>query len=161
MKKITTILCSLAFMISGIMMAWQEVNPVVVTPTQDVAAATPIYIPTFNPTQLPLDVQMSLGIAQSKDTVRIVEHDTVQVTKIKWRKAPAPNPVVEVRHDTLYYIATQVGNKEGPSYQGDAVYEVHKVSDINHVTPNSPDIPGVTQDPPDINTSAECVCGSH
>lgn len=63
-----------------------------------------------------------------------------QVIKVKWRKVPVPGPVVR---DTVqvptYYLATQVGNKEGPTGECISVYEVHKVDEICSGTTNSSD----------------------
>lgn len=53
------------------------------------------------------------------------------VTKVKWKRGSAPPPVIR---DTVevpkYYLATQVGNKEGPSGECIRVYEVHEVDEI-------------------------------
>ena len=55
-----------------------------------------------------------------------------QVTKVKWRKGAAPKPII--MRDTIkvpvYYLATQVGNKEGPTGESISIYEVHKVDEI-------------------------------
>lgn len=63
-----------------------------------------------------------------------------QVVKVKWRKVPVPGPVVR---DTIrvptYYLATQVGNKEGPTGECISVYEVHKVDEICSGITNSSD----------------------
>ena len=82
------------------------------------------------------------------DTVYITKTDTIkeQVTKVKVKKVPVPSNVVEVnvsptRIDTIqvpvYYLATQVGNKEGPTGECISVYEVHKVDEICPETTNS------------------------
>lgn len=63
-----------------------------------------------------------------------------QVVKVKWRKVPVPGPVVR---DTVlvptYYLATRVGNKEGPTGECVSVYEVHKVDEICSGITNSSD----------------------
>lgn len=137
MRKVTTILCSIAFMISGIMLATANDSS-----SKDgyktLAAAVPmsqqLYANTINPLNLSEDLVRDLAKQKGvQDTVYITKTDTIkeQVTKVKWRKAPAPAPVAP---DTIlvpvYYLATQVGNKEGPTGECISVYEVHKVDEI-------------------------------
>lgn len=145
MKKLTTILCSLAFMVSGIMMAL-HIDPKAPSIGHGLSAeASPVFIPVFDKTAMPLDLQLGIK-GDNPDTVYVTKHDTVQVVTTKWRKAPAPKPVIQVRTDTVYYLATQVGNKEGPSEEGGAIYEVHKVDNINPVN-TTPGVQHVTEEP--------------
>lgn len=75
------------------------------------------------------------------DTVYITKTDTIkeQVTKVKWQKAPAPKPIVvrDTIREAHYYLATQVGNKEGPTGECISVYEVHEVDKICPENTNS------------------------
>lgn len=75
------------------------------------------------------------------DTVCITKTDTIieQVTKVKWRTAPAPEPIIvrDTIREAHYYLATQVGNKESPTDECISVYEVHKVDEICPETTNS------------------------
>ena len=76
------------------------------------------------------------------DTVYITKTDTIkqQVTKVKVKKVPVPSNVMEInvtansRTDTIqvpvYYLATQVGNKEGPNNECIPIYELRKVDEI-------------------------------
>lgn len=87
-----------------------------------------------NTIQLPQDLLLDLAKKGVRDTVFITNTDTIkeQVTKVKWRKAPAPKPIVvrDTIRETHYYLATQVGNKEGPTGECIPIYEVHKVDEI-------------------------------
>lgn len=113
------------------------------------AATIPSYMPTFPVIQAEADTlniseDLLRDLAKRKgvlDTVFVTKTDTIkeQVTKVKWKKVPVPSPVIEVnvessRTDTIqvpvYYLATQVGNKEGPTGECMSVYEVHKVDEI-------------------------------
>lgn len=111
--------------------------------------------PVFDCQNLPLDLQLGQDNA-SKDTSNVTKNDVSsgvidslenrikilerrkQVTKVKWKTAPAPPPVVKEKimkvQDTIvvpvYYLATQVGNKERPTGKCISVYEVHQVDEI-------------------------------
>ena len=136
-------------MISGIMMAItaSDKSTSYNTGYNTVAAATrptDVYtypVKTANPvlydTKLDIPDDLLRDIASQKgfvDTVYVTNTDTIikQVTKVKWRQAPVPDPIVQT--DTIqvpvYYLAPQVGNKEGPTEQCISVYEVHKVDEI-------------------------------
>jgi len=149
MRKVTTILCSIAFMISGIMMAISASDPSPGTSYKTMAAATmsPEYVPIFPvaqrdtstldiPDDLVRDIAKQRGI---QDTVYITKTDTVPVTKVKWCRGPAPDPVVirDTIRETHYYLATQIGTKEGPMDECIPIYEVHKVDEICPETINS------------------------
>ena len=97
---------------------------------------------------LPQDLSLDLakkGLSASEQTTedanvatidslnrRISELErTRQVTKVKWKKAPAPPPVApDTIRVPVYYLATQVGNKESPTGECISIYEVHKVDEI-------------------------------
>jgi hypothetical protein len=138
-------------MISGIMMAITASDPSPGTSYKTISAATlpQSYIPTYpvlkcDTGMLDLSEDLVRDLAKRKgvlDTVYITKTDTIkeQVTKIKWRKAPVPSPVVvrDTIVETHYYIAKQVGMKEGPKDECIPVYEVHKVDEICPETINS------------------------
>ena len=144
MRKVTTIICSIAFMISGIMMALTASDPSPGTGYKTMAAATipQTYAPTFS--MLPCDTglfdipeDLVRDLAKRKgllDTVYVTKTDTIreEVTKVKWRKVPAPAPIIvrDTIREAHYYLATQVGMKEGPTDQCIPIYEVHKVDEI-------------------------------
>ena len=149
MRKITSIICSIAFMISGVMMALTASDPSPGTGYKTIAAATvahpqtpfPVLVDT-NVIDIPED--LLIDFAKKKgvlDTVYITKTDTVieQVTKVKWRRAAAPKPIVirDTIREAHYYLATQVGNKEGPTDKCISVYEVHEVDKICPETTNS------------------------
>ena len=142
-------------MISGIMMAITATNNSSSKSYKAIQAST---LPKYTMPQLPtmatdtgtIDLSEDLvrDLAKKKgvlDTVYITKTDTVkeQVTKVKWRKATVASPVMEInvtktRTDTIhvpvYYLATQVGNKEGPNNECIPIYELRKVDEL---CPNS------------------------
>ena len=157
MRKVTSILCSIAFAISGIMMAVTASDPSPGSGYKTLSAATLPYLrlPSADtgtiaypiiPQDLLLDLAKKKGLNTTEQTSVGVDSATVdslkqrivdleqrrQVTKVKWRRAPALKPIV--KSDTIrvpvYYLATQVGNKEGPTGECISVYEVHKVDKI-------------------------------
>lgn len=143
MNKIVTIITALAFAFSGAMLALTGTDPSPGTGYKTVAATTvqmpPLKFPSISLDTNTVDVPEDLvrDLAKKKgvlDTVYITKTDTIkeQVTKVKWRKAPAPKPIVvrDTIREAHYYLATQVGNKEGPTDQCISIYEVHKVDEI-------------------------------
>lgn len=128
-------------------MAITATDPSPGTSYKEMAAATmpQVYLPALEvhgTPDLPLDVLKDLAKQKGVlDTVYITKTDTVieQVTKVKWRKAPAPKPVVvrDTIRETHYYLAKQVGNKEGPTGNCITVYEVNEVDEICPENPNS------------------------
>lgn len=153
MRKITTILCSIAFMVSGIMMAITASDPSPGTGYKAMSAATHnMYLPTIQDTcTIDLSEDLVRDLAKKKgvlDTVFITKTDTIkeQVTKVKVKKVPVPSNIMEInvsstRTDTIqvpvYYLATQVGNKEGPTGECISVYHVRKVDEICPDSTNS------------------------
>ena len=152
MRKFTSIICSVAFMISGVMMALTAGDPSPGnTGYKTMAAATVTQYPTVTfpvtsadtgivdiPEDLVRDLAKRKGVL---DTVYVTTTDTIkeQVTKVKWLKAAAPKPIVirDTIREAHYYLATQVGNKEGPTGGCISVYEVHEVDEICPETTNS------------------------
>jgi hypothetical protein len=135
-------------MISGIMMAITASDPSPGTGYKTMSAAT---LPKIYPTPIvvqdtgTIDLSEDLvrDLAKRKgvlDTVYITKTDTIkeQVTKVKVKKVPVPSNIMELNvtartdtvHVPVYYLATQVGNKEGPKDECISVYEVHKVDEI-------------------------------
>ena len=156
MKKILSILCSFAFALSGVMMAITVSDPSPSTGYKSMSAAT-MPVLTYNatadtcPITLPQDLLLDLAkknkdLTAAEQTIptrdsavvdslkqRICELESKgPVTKVKWRRAPAPKPIVlrDTIREAHYYLATQVGNKEGPTGECISVYEVHKVDEI-------------------------------
>ena len=135
-------------MISGIMMALHASDPSPQTGYKTIAASTmpKVYTSVYevkDTGQLDLSEDFVRSLAKQKgvlDTVFITKTDTIkeQVTKVKVKKVPVPSNVMEInvqaRTDTIqvpvYYLATQVGSKEGPTGECISVYEVHKVDEI-------------------------------
>lgn len=99
MKKLTTFLCSLAFLLAGIQMSKHTESPP--DSYNTVSAAT---------LKLPLDVQLDLN-KRLTDTIRVEIHDTVQVTNTKYVRVSSP----ENTTDTLYLPMVIPGHMEGAS----------------------------------------------
>lgn len=160
MRKITSIVCCICFALFGKYLANVASDQSPGTGYNTIAAATPTETQAFMPKvftydrpitafdvesgQYDLPDDLVRDIARSKglsDTVYITKTDTIreQVTKIRWRDGPAPPPVVvrDTIREAHYYIATQVGMKEGPTDECIPVYEVHKVDEICPETNNS------------------------
>lgn len=150
MKKFTSLLCCLLFAIAGIGIASTASDPSPGTGYKTAAAATmqPLVLPTglqYNVTdngQFDLSEEFVRTLAKEKgvlDTCYVYNTDTIEKVITKWRKVPAPPP--EIVRDTIreayYYIATQVGNKEGPTGECIPIYEVHQVDEICTDNPNS------------------------
>lgn len=142
MKRLMTIICSLAFAVYGIAIALTPETST--TGYKSMYAATTDYVyPTIDLSkmQIPKDLSLDLAKKKASDTVYITKTDTVpkQVTMVKWRQAPAPDPIVvrDTIWETRYYLAKQVGNKEGPTEQCIPVYEVHKVNELCPENTNS------------------------
>lgn len=104
MKRLTTIMCSIAFMISGFLISFMKPEP-----QNEIHASSPMQL-TITRNALPLDLQLDLAkhdsIIHRIDT--IVQHDTVQIVKYK-TKYRAPKKTIEpdslpspVTKDTLY-----------------------------------------------------------
>jgi hypothetical protein len=136
-------------MISGVMMAMTASVSSDDNSYKTLSAATiPEYkvpnIPYTNGAfDLPDDLVRDLAIKKGfLDTTSVTTVDPVvkTVTKVKWKMAPRPDPVI-IR-DTLienhYYLATQIGNKEDQNGDCIPVYEIRKVNEI--CAPNDTDI---------------------
>ena len=158
MKRFTTILCSIAFLISGALLALRNIDTGYTSGYKTVSAAT---LPQYQTPQfgnsgvvLPLDLlldqakknvpeasvvtadDLDLMVQESlKNRIKYLESKK-QVTKVKWLKAPAPPPIVETKlvHDTVYKtvevpIYYLATQKNGP---GDCttVYELRQVDEI-------------------------------
>lgn len=158
MKRFTTILCSIAFLISGAFLALRNIDIGYDKSYNTISAAT---LPQYQTPQfgnsgvvLPLDLlldqakkNVSTNSDVTSDDVNLMIQDSLknrikyleskkQVTKVKWRTAPAPPPIVKetIIHDTVrsvvhvpvYYLATQK-TEPGDCIQ---VYEVKQVDEI-------------------------------
>lgn len=171
MKRFTTILCSIAFAVFGIGLAMYGIRTPNLDHTQTVAAGTiglEKYAPltTIQYSQLPQDLRLDL--AKNAPTAEAITTEAVdtamvdsltkriaqleqqkQVTTVKWKRGPAPPPVVKTkvieRHTTdtiqvpVYYLATQVDKKEGSTGQCVPIYEVRKVDELCPQIINSSD----------------------
>lgn len=135
MRKLTTILCSIAFAISGICLA--EATATKTMSSQTVSAATMPNI-NLNDIKPPIDLLLSLK-PETKDSIRSPgKSDTVYIEKpvVKTKKsvkARAPRRVkTKTVHVPVLYIATRMDNKED-SIKNDSlpIYKLEKVGTVN------------------------------
>lgn len=130
MRKLTTILCSIAFAVSGICLAKATSG---VSSVQTVSAAE---YPQFDLTQakLPADLLLN-GLA--KDSIEEqVKHDTVYVEKTKLVKVHAPGKVkTKTVHVPVLYIATRT--EEGTDSVGEESSHLYKVQKIGKFDPKT------------------------
>lgn len=163
MKTFTTLICSIALFVLGSSVIYSAMHKSEhESGYQTMAAATLDLSKMQIPRDLLLDASRNTNVQELTPVVE-VQFDSMRVDslnrrvkeleskssviKTKWLKAPAPKPIVKTIHDTIfkevpvYYLATQVGNKEGPTEKCVSVYEVHKVDEICPEKPiPSPDI---------------------
>lgn len=144
MRKITSILCSIAFLLSGVMMAITASDPSPGTGYKTMNAGTvPVltYDMPNSTVQLPQDLYLDLKKPNDTVFITVTKTDTIEkkVQTVKWRRTPAPKPVVvrDTIREAHYYLAKQVGNKEGPTGECIPIYEVHKVDEICPEIPDS------------------------
>lgn len=132
MRRITTIICCIAFALSGISLA----N--VASKYKAANAAETTALPTIDVSkmQLPLDLQLN-QLAHNKDAPVSVKTDTVYVEKTKLIKVRAPYKIkTKTVHVPVLYIATRTDNKEDTvNYNPAVLYKVHKVDscDLNKI----------------------------
>ena len=119
MKKLTTIVCSMCFMIAGVCLVLSKQT--ISTGNSLYAAELPqMVIPThMDESALPLDLQLDLAKhIESPDTVFVETHDTIYVPfkkpKLKRRNSKGkklltePDSVVTKSKDTLYVPALYI-----------------------------------------------------
>ena len=143
MRKVTSILCSIAFMVCGIMMAVTASDPssnsYKTMSAATLSLSTPAPIAAVPPVDHLIGYERNVSgtteltnpyVDSLKTRISMLEKK--QVTKVKWRKVAVPTPVVmrDTIRETHYYLATQVGNKEGPMGECIPIYEVHKVNEV-------------------------------
>lgn len=163
MRTFTTLICSIALFVLGSSVIYSASSKFKTDNRYKTMAAATIDLSQMQiPRDLLLDASRNTNVKELTPTVE-VQFDSIKVdslnkrvkelelkssvVKTKWLKAPAPKPIVKITHDTIfkevpvYYLATQVGNKEGPTEKCVSVYEVHKVDEICPEKPiPSPDI---------------------
>ena len=159
MKTLATIICGLGMFILGLAIIRSgDMSPD--TGYKSMAAATIPYVDLRN-ADIPRDLLLDAEKNVQKTPVVEVDFDSVKVdslsrrtreleelvTKTKRPKVPAPKVIVKTKvvnnhtRDTIqvpvYYLATQVGNKEGPTDKCISIYEVHKVDEVCPENTNS------------------------
>ena len=130
MRKLTTILCSIAFAISGICLA--KVTATSNTTTTTASAAN---VPTLDMSsvKMPVDLLLEKQVHE-KDSVKPPGRvDTVYVERPKLVKVRAPRKIkTKTVHVPVLYIATRMDNKED-SIKNDSlpIYKLEKVGTVD------------------------------
>ena len=130
MRKLTTILCCIAFAVSGICLANMTAN----RNTSGISAqASSLPVIDMSKMSLPIDLQLNQMAQNNKDSTVSVKTDTVYVEKTKFVKVRAPRKVkTKTVHVPVLYIATRTDNKEDTVRSDSAiVYKVHKVGECD------------------------------
>lgn len=155
MRTLTTLICSIALFVLGSSVIYSASSKFKTDNRYKTMAAATIDLSQMQiPRDLLLDASRNTNVKELTPMVE-VQFDSIKVdslnrrvkeleskssvVKTKWLKAPAPKPIVKTVRDTvpIYYLATQVGNKEGPTGECISVYEVHKVDEICSEISNS------------------------
>ena len=130
MRYITTILCTLAFLVAGISLAMQDNNNSPVFRHQTISAAT---VPSYSLPELPLDLQLDLkNKYKETDTVYVTQpNDTVFVEKIRWVKS---------KHKAEHITARAALKRQGldiPASEPDSVVQNKVCGDREEYTPDT------------------------
>jgi hypothetical protein len=131
MRYITTILCTLAFLVAGISLAIQDKNDSPVFKHQTISAAT---VPNgYSLPELPLDLQLDLEKKyKTTDTVYVTQpSDTVFVEKVKWVKS---------KHNAEHTTARAALKRQGldiPASEPDSIIKNKVCGDREEYTPDT------------------------
>ena len=130
MRYITTILCTLAFLVAGISLAVQDNNDSPVFKHQTISAAT---VPVYSMPGLPLDLQLDLkNKYKTTDTVYVTQpSDTVFVEKVKWVKSK------QTAKHTMARAALKRQGLDIPASEPDSVVKNKVCGDREEYAPDS------------------------
>lgn len=132
MKKLTTVFCSLCFMICGISLAlYGHDSPI--KHSAELKAATLYNIPKYNVNDFQIPLDLKLDQEKKADTQETVNLDVSEVTKTDNRVVKVPTVVERVVEVPVLYIATPVSQEDSVTYK----YKVRKATDddvfIEHI----------------------------
>jgi len=129
MRYITTILCTLAFLVAGISLAIQDKNDSPVFKHQTISAAT---VPTvYSLPGLPLDLQLDLKKKYEKTDTVFIPSDTVFVEKIVRVK-----PKYTAEHTTARAALKRQG-LDIPASEPDSIVKNKVCGDREEYTPDT------------------------
>ena len=130
MRYITTILCTLAFLVAGISLAVQDNNDSPAFKHQTISAAT---VPVYSMPGLPLDLQLDLkNKYKTTDTVYVTQpSDTVFVEKVKWVKSK------QTAKHTMARAALKRQGLDIPASEPDSVVKSKVCGDREEYAPDS------------------------
>jgi hypothetical protein len=130
MRYITTILCTLAFLVAGISLAVQDNNDSPAFKHQTISAAT---VPVYSMPGLPLDLQLDLkNKYKTTDTVYVTQpSDTVFVEKVKWVKSK------QTAKHTMARAALKRQGLDIPASEPDSIVKNKVCGDREEHTPDT------------------------
>ena len=130
MRYMTTILCTLAFLVAGISLAVQDNNNSPVFNHQTISAAT---VPMYSLPELPLDLRLDMEKKyKTTDTVYVTQpSDTVFVEKVKW---------VKLKHNAEHTTARAALKRQGldiPASEPDSIVKNKVCGDREEYAPDT------------------------
>ena len=150
MKPILSILACISFVIAGHFLASANQNASYGYKTMS-AATLPVYSQDTNPIaypKLPIIPSPECGSTSSQESeltsdfkesllidslYKEIDHLAAQepVVKVKWKQAPAPDPIVIRDTVSIYYLARQVGSRDDP----DNCIEIYELQQVDEICP--------------------------
>ena len=128
MKRLTTLICCLAFMVAGVSLAISGNSSKMSTST--IRAATTYDIPKIDVSQMQMPLDLLLDQAKKNaDSLNTAIQNEPEVTKAEDHVVKVPVIVEKKVEVPVLYIATPADNKGDPPDSSYAPYEVHKLSD--------------------------------
>ena len=128
MRYMTTILCTLAFLVAGISLAVQDNNNSPVFNHQTISAAT---VPVYSLPELPLDLRLDMEKKYKTTDTVYIPSDTIFVEKVKWVKS---------KHKAEHTTARAALKRQGldiPASEPDDVVKSKVCGDREEYTPDT------------------------
>ena len=128
MRYMTTILCTLAFLVAGISLAVQDNNDSPVFKHQTISAAT---VPTYSLPELPLDLRLDMEKKYKTTDTVYIPSDTIFVEKVKWVKS---------KHKAEHTTARAALKRQGldiPASEPDVLVKNKVCGDREEYTPDT------------------------
>ncbi len=139
MKRLTTLICCLAFMVAGISLAVNGNTNILTKST--ISAATTYNIPKIDVSQMHMPLDLLLDQAKKAGLEEATTIKEPEVTKVDTHTVKVPVVVERTVEIPVLYIATPADNKGDPP-DNSPVYSVHKLNNggIGITIPSSLDV---------------------
>ena len=139
MKRLTTLICCLAFMVAGISLAINGNTNVLTRST--ISAATTYNIPKIDVSQMHMPLDLLLDQAKKAGLEEATPIKEPEVTKVDTHTVKVPVVVERTVEVPVLYIATPADNKGDPP-DDTPMYSVHKLDGgaIGITIPSSLDV---------------------